>query len=245
MDRFLGIWVTVMCLALTSCSSGSAGSPDTAAQSSPSRTINLDDDCPNRSGGACVGNLEPGTYHTSEFTPRITYTVPPAWYNDEDLPRNFLLYRQDDPQTGGIGGSYLGIYQNVNAAAINCDGKRAQGVGRKPEELVTWYQSVRGLIVSDPEPVSVGGLSGYQIDLSLVPGNKTCTYEGEPGIPLIIGNDRSQLHHVILHQIDVRLMILGWEDGNVTIEITNVKDQVSAKDYRAVVQPIVDSIKFG
>jgi hypothetical protein len=51
----------------------------------------MKDDCPNRQGGACVGDLEPGTYRTTEFTPRITYTVPADWYNDEDLPGNFLL----------------------------------------------------------------------------------------------------------------------------------------------------------
>jgi hypothetical protein len=111
--------------------------------------------------------------------------------------------------------------------------------------LVAWYKSIPGLIVSKPKAVTVGGLHGYQIDIGLEPRDKTCTYDRWSGIPLIIGNGVSSLHHVILHEIEVRLVILSWKKGNVTLEITNLKEQASAEKYRATVQPIVDSLKFG
>ena len=54
----------------------------------------------------------------------------------------------------------------------------------------------------------------------------------------------SQLHHVILPELDLRLVILGWRDGNVTLEITNVKEQHNADEFRAALQPIIDSLEF-
>ena len=143
-----------------------------------------------------------------------------------------------------MGGSYLSIYQNVHAAAINCDEARQEGVGQSPEDLVVWYRSVPGLSVSEPKPVTVGGLHGLQIDLGLVSDAKMCTYGPYSGIPLIIGGGVSSLHHVLLKELDVRLIILEWRDGNVTLEITNVKEQHGASEYRAALQPIVDSLVF-
>lgn len=200
--------------------------------------------CPNPHGGTCLGPLEPGEYQTSTFGPQLTYTVPAGWTNFEDLPGNFLLFQQEDSQDGEIGGSYLGIYQNVHAAATNCDEDWQQGVGTTPNDLVAWYQSVPGLIVSKPEPVTVGGLDGLQIDLSLEPDVDTCRYGPYTGIPLIIGDGVSELHHVLLKELDLRLVILGWEDGNVTLEITNVNEQHSAEEFRSMLQPIIDSLVF-
>jgi hypothetical protein len=170
--------------------------------------------------------------------------VPQGWRNNEDLPGNFQLYRSKDPQGGVVGGNYLGIYQNARAAAINCDEAPQAGVGAGPQDLVAWYRSVPGLIVSAPTEVTVGGLKGYQIDLALQHDDKTCRYDQYFGIPLIIGNGVSALHHVILHEHDVRLVILAWQGGNVTLEITSIKDAIPAADYRAALAPILDSIQF-
>ena len=159
-------------------------------------------------------------------------------------PGNFWLFQQQDSQDGALGGSYLGIYQNVHAAALNCDEAWQEGVGTTPAELVAWYESVPGLIVSEPQRVNVGGLDGLQIDLALEPGVNTCRYGPYMGIPLIIGDGVSDLHHVILRQLDVRLVVLGWRKGNVTLEITNVKKQHSADEFRTALQPIIDSLDF-
>jgi hypothetical protein len=54
----------------------------------------------------------------------------------------------------------------------------------------------------------------------------------------------SSLHHVILNELDLRLVILGWHTGNVTLEITNVHQQHTAEEFRNALQPIIDSLKF-
>ncbi len=244
------IAAAVAAVLLAGCASeGEANAPSTSptpeassATPAPTQPAAETPECPNSHGGTCLGSLEPGKYRTSTFEPELTYTVPAGWTNFEDLPGNFVLFQQEDLQDGVVGGSYLGIWQNVRAAAINCDEAWQTGVGTTPKDLVAWYQSVPGLIVSTPKPVTVGGLGGLQIDLSVEPDVDTCRYGPYAGIPLIIGNGISKLHHVLLKELDLRLVILGWEDGNVTLEITNVKEQHSAEEFRSMLQPIIDSL---
>ena len=241
--------ISMLTFALTGCASTVAsegptggGAASSASSSPPATTESAG--CPNPHGGSCLGDLDPGIYKTSTFKPQVTYTVPAGWTNFEDLPGNFWLFQQQDGQDGDLGGSYLGIYQDVNAAAIDCGEGAQEGVGTTPTELVAWYQSIPGMIVSNPTKVTVGGLQGLQIDLDLQPGADTCSYGPYKGIPLIIGNGVSSLHHVILDELDLRLVILSRGTGNVTLEITNVHEQHTAEEFRAALQPIIDSLEF-
>jgi hypothetical protein len=202
--------------------------------------------CPNPHGGDCLGRLAAGEYETTLFSPRITYTAPDGWTNLEDLPGNFQMAMQADEegQDTPRGGSYLGIYRNVRAPALNCREAWEQGVGWTPAELAAWYQTVPGLITSEPLPVTVGGFDGLQIDLALEPGVEACSFDGNTGIPMIMGDGVSSLHHVVLEEMDVRLVLLEWGEGNVTLEITNVREQHSAEEFRSQLQPIIDSLVF-
>lgn len=233
---------------LAGCSTPTAAGPAPAAVAEAESPAPSTDaaTCPNEYGGSCLGALEAGEYETTTFDPTITYRVPDGWFNAEDLPGNFWLYLQEDAkgQSSPRGGSYLGIYRNVHAAAIDCAEEWQDGVGTAPADLVAWYRSVPGLIVSEPLPVTVGGLAGLQVDLALKEGVETCDYGGNPGLPLIIGDGVSDLHHVILEEMDVRLVILEHGEGNVTLEITNVREQRSAEEFRAQLQPIIDSLLF-
>ncbi len=235
-------------LLLAGCSSPSSGAPS----STPSAVVGSDSPsatdhppCPNPHGGSCLGRLAAGDYQTTTFNPQLSYTVPDGWTNMEDLPGNFWLYLQVDEaaQSTPRGGSFLGIYSNVHAAAIDCREAWQNGIGTAPAELVSWYQSVPGLTVSDPVEVSVGGLDGLQIDLGLQEG--VCVIDDVRGTPLIMGDGVSEFHHGIGEGMDVRLVFLEWEDdGNITLEITNVHEQHTAAEFRAQLQPIVDSLVF-
>jgi hypothetical protein len=227
----------------------SATEPDAAATSStPTPSAAEAAGCPNPHGGACLGDLEAGEHRTTVFQPAITYTVPDGWTNYEDLPGNFWLFLTEDlaSQDSAVGGSYLGIYQDVAAAALDCGEAPEQGVGRTPEALVDWYQSVPALTVTPPVPVTVGGLEGLQIDLALVDGAEAdmCSYGPYAGVPLIIGSGVSELLHVLLDEIEVRLVLLERGEGNVTLEITNVTEQHPSDEFRAMLQPILDSLVF-
>jgi hypothetical protein len=40
------------------------------------------------------------------------------------------------------------------------------------------------------------------------------------------------------------LILLEWKDANLTIEVTNVHEQHSQREWLAMVEPILDSLEF-
>lgn len=214
----------------------SEASVPSTSETSVAETTSPPPSCPNTHGGVCLGSLEAGSYTTIAFQPEITYTVPAGWTNLEDLPGNFLLQKEDDPR-------YLGIYQNVRAPA-ECDEVWADGVEGSVQDLLDWYAAHPGLIVSEPEDVTIGGLDGVWIDVSMDPAwDVTCPYsEGQPVVPIIIGNGISSLHHVILPGFEERLYLLVWNEGNVTIEVGS--EGQSLGDWLEELSPIIESIQF-
>jgi hypothetical protein len=193
--------------------------------------------CHNPDGGVCLGPLEAGSYSTRSFDPDITYTVPDAWENLEDLPGNFLLQKIGDER-------YVAIYQNVRAPA-ECEETWASGVGAAVADLVDWYTTHPGLNTTQPQTVTVGGLTGVFLDISLDPSwNVTCSYsQGQPVVPLIIGNGTSLVHHVILPGFEERLYLLEWNGGNVAIEIGT--EGMPLDEYLTEVVPIIETLSFG
>ncbi|WP_307025951.1 LamG domain-containing protein [Arthrobacter globiformis] len=204
--------------------------------------------CQNPHGGICLGSLNAGTYSTTSFEPKLSYTVPPGWANGEDLPGNVLLKRNDDPEEGAWGGSYIGVYQNVRAPAL-CGEEAQPGVGTSAAELAAWYRTIPGLEIVRAAPVTVGGLSGVALDLRVSDGWRSpCPLDGViHAVPVIIGGGVSALHHVIGAPVEMRLFLLDWEKGNVAIEVTAVLEQHSLMDYLggAGAGAVVDSFEFG
>jgi hypothetical protein len=218
---------------------GNVGAPvnDEDAASANPRTVGEDPDydCPEH-GGKCLGPLAAGTYATQVFGPRIVYTVPAGWTNGEDLPGNFLLQREGDDR-------YLGIYRNV-AAPDGCNEWPLRGIGRDVNDLVAWLMGHPGLTTSGPVEVSVGGLDGVQLDLSLAQTWKdTCPYsQGQPVVPFIVGGNPSDLHHVLLPGFEERLYLLDHGGRNVAIEVGAEGQDLD--EYLDEILPIIETLEF-
>jgi hypothetical protein len=204
--------------------------------------------CPNPHGGVCLGTLDAGTYETTSFEPKLSYTVPQGWSNEEDLPGNVLLQRAADSQEGDWGGSYVGIYQNVHAPAL-CSEEAQPGVGASAAELAAWYRTVPGLEIVTEAPASLGGLSGIALDFRVSDDWKsTCPLGGFlHAVPVIIGGGVSDLYHAAGAPLEIRLIVLDWRGGNVAVEVTALRAQQSLNDYfgGAGAAAVVDSFKFG
>lgn len=141
--------------------------------------------------GTCRGDLAAGTYRSATFRPPITYTVPAGWTNGIDLPRNFLLARVTDPVEDFYGGNAINAMPNVVAAAQNCEEDGEPGVGRTAADLSRWIDGLPGVQASPSRPVTVGGWSGFVLDVQLAAGwTKTCPIAEEPMVPLLQTGDR-------------------------------------------------------
>ena len=239
--------IGVGCLFLvTACAADPPGG--TPSNTAPPQITSQAPVCPNRHGGRCLGTLDGGTYTTVSFQPTLTYTVPSGWDNAEDLPGNFWLYRSNDSQDSPRGGSYVGVYQGLRAAPQTCGEFPDPAVGTDPTEMVRWAARLPGVDASAISPVSIGGLSGQEVTLRLRPGaSLPCAADDVDDfrfLPVVVGGGVSQLHHVLLPQMTMRLIVLDWNATNVAIEITSVDEQASAEAYAVEVAPIVASLQF-
>lgn len=126
--------------------------------------------------------LPPGTYTSAAFQPQLTYTVPAGWVMYDDEPGQFeLALEHKDP--------YIYVWRDVRAVALNCAEKAHPGVGSSAADIAGWLATRDGLDTSEPQPVSIGGLSGYVIDVRQSPDwTEGCPFsDGQPTVPTIMG----------------------------------------------------------
>ena len=202
--------------------------PTSAAQSSVVTTA-VDTPCPNSDGGYlnhCLGALDPGISRTRTFEPSFSYTVPAGWWNMEDEPGNYLLL----PPGGDLAnyrtgvGDYLGVYASV-AAPAGCQPIPDTSVATTVQAYVDWLQHQASLIVSEPKPIAIGGLSGTQVDVSLSNG-PACSDPDVAGafMPMLIGTNTSLLGSESTHwthRVDAstrfRLNLFDRPDGTLMV----------------------------
>lgn len=189
----------------------------------------------------CLGPLAAGTYTTTAFTPGIGYTVPADWGNLEDLPGNFLLIPPNGSLDGVNAGTsdYIGVYSSI-ALDGPCTEPRpdvhgaaamASFLGKQPEFTTT-----------APRTVSIGGLSGVVLDVSLAKTWKTdCIGAGFPNANLIYGLDPSAFEHGLFGDLVIRLYLLDRGTDVLAIEV----DDVSGGGHLDSYDPVVESMHFG
>ena len=181
---------------------------------SPSRTATARS-CPNPEGLKCLGKLKAGTYHTVEFQPRITYTVPARW-----------------------------LYTSIAAASPGCAEFASPGVGHTPNPISRWIKRNRGLDATPPARVSIGGLHGFVLDIQMRKSwKKTCPYSRRaPVVQLITGRFPSSLDHTINPRpFKMRLYLLSHKGETLAIEVDDLRGGRHLKVYTALIK----HIRFG
>jgi hypothetical protein len=200
----------------------------------PSETSAPPPECPNPEGGSCLGPLAPGTYTTSRFIPTLTYVVPADWGNFEDLSGNFLLI----PPGGDVSGvdpgtsDYVGVYTSIKPETPDCG--PASDVGGSPADIASYFAGHSELQTTKPSQVSIGGLDGVVVDLTLKKGSHKHL------VCLIVGAPPSGLEHGVGQGLTMRLYLLAQHDplfpGTLAIEIDDVSGGGHLEDYSAVVK---------
>jgi hypothetical protein len=207
-------------------------------------------ECPNSEGGACLGELEAGTYETVKFDPQLTYAVAEGWQNFEDTPGNFLLVPPGFDLLGVNSGAsdFIGVYSTIVAASLECSvpelAERPQpGVGTSPEEIAAEFQARPGLIVSNPETTSIRGRDGLVLDIEFDPTwTEPCFYsQGNPVVPLIQGTGISGLDHPMGPGLTMRLYLLENGSGTLLVEVS----QSGEGDRLDVYSDVVSEFQFG
>jgi len=192
----------------------------------------------------CFGPLDEGTYTSQRFEPALTFTVPAGWNNPWDTRGSFELWTPgwsdgwkdpDDPGIYLFDHPELTLHRDVRARE-GCSDAVDAAAGTSALELTTLVSDHPGIATGGPSPVEIGGLAGYQLDVSVAKTwQKSCPeMDGRPFVPLLDG--------VFLVEgagwyATSRLILLDLPDGgNVLIAID--EDQLDDA------MPVVRSFSF-
>jgi hypothetical protein len=181
----------------------------------------------------CLGPLDEGTYMSQRFEPALTFTVPPGWNNPWDTRSGFRLWTPGwDPGTTLF--DYAGVW-------VRRDPRPAEGcvdpkVGTSAIDVATWVANHPAIAAGAPSPVEVGGLSGYQLDLSLADTWRKSCPDG-PGAVWLFDDIYLRDPNKYPEYATMRLILLDLPDGgSVLIAID--------EDRLDVAMPVVDSFSF-
>ncbi|MDP8905731.1 MAG: hypothetical protein M3N29_10575 [Chloroflexota bacterium] len=173
--------------------------------------------------------------------------MPDGWANYEDLPGNFLLVPPSGSNEGVDAGTsdYIGVYDGVAPASGDCRERPQADVALTPETMAAWYASHPGLAVKGPEPVTIGGLDGVVLDLTMAEGDiGVCRFPDFDGriVPVLIGAGPAELSHVLIEGLVMRLYLLSAPTGEViAIEI----DDLPGGDSMESMTQVVEEMQFG
>jgi hypothetical protein len=190
----------------------------------------------------CFGPLEQGTYTSQRFEPALTFTVPVGWNNPYDTRGSFDLWTPgwsdgwEDPDDPGIyvfDHPGLSLFRDVRPREGCSDGVYAT-VGNSAIEVATWVAAHPGIAAGAPSPVEIGGLSGYQLEVSIAETWQSCPIDGaQATVPLF--DQLSLIKHP--GYATMRLIVLDLPDGgNVLIEIDGKQVDTA--------MPVVRSFEF-
>jgi hypothetical protein len=100
--------------------------------------------------------LRTGVYRSEEFKPSLTFRVGEGWSNLPPEAIDTLFIVQGETRRIGFVGAWE-VYKPTKTGALNAV--------EAPEDMVGWFQEHPYLQTDKPEPVTVGGVKGVQVDV--------------------------------------------------------------------------------
>ena len=174
----------------------SAAAPMPSSSSAPSSSAAASrPPCPFPDLGTCLGEMRAGFHSTGTFTPPFRYSLPhDGWQNWEDWERTYLLMPPGEvPQeTQSDTQEMIVVARGIAAAPADCSES-----GLEPSDSATAVAAAiaahPGLVVTEAESASIGGIDGVVIDVSMDSGwTESCPFRpGVPLVPLIVGSGDS------------------------------------------------------
>ncbi|MFN8630529.1 MAG: hypothetical protein U0838_09495 [Chloroflexota bacterium] len=183
--------------------------------------------------------IQPGTHTTTSFKPATTYTVPAGWTSVADSAGYFGITLASDPDNGFY------LFHNVQALSQDpsCPKAPEPGVGTSSAALVTWIRSLKGLNVSQPMMVKLGGLPATQIDVSIhADWTPSCSFAN--GLRTVALFYSDAINWWLAGDEKLRLTIVDIPNGGTVVADL---DSFSGKGFGDLLSsgtPIVQSLQF-
>jgi hypothetical protein len=193
----LGLLVVLVVLALSACGGG-----EKKAKARP-----LPED---------PKTLRPGTYRSEEFKPSLSFRVGKGWSSSPFLEEASDALQITRGQTAGLGfANVQEVYKPTRTVSQIVDA---------PKDMVGWFQQHPYLQTSKPEPVTVGGVKGLQLEVVVgdrpqnyipictsIVGNPNCVdlFRLSTGEPiLLVEGDKAGI--IVLEDVEGETVTIGF-----------------------------------
>ena len=128
---------------------------------------------------------------------------------------------------------------------------RLEGVGTTAEDLARWLDGRADIVASGLSPVTVGGVDGWRVTVSLPVGPRTtpdhCTTDhGEPRCAsLFISDDpAAKFGFGIVGPETAVIYMLDAPSGDTVMVVADDVDGIDPNGLAVAAQPVVDSLVF-
>src|SRR5215210_6103097 len=212
----------VVILALTACGSGSA------QEEGKARSLPL---------YPTEKPLRPGQYHSVKFKPPLSFEVGKGWSNTANQLSEFIQLGYE----GGTGVNYL-AFANVKEVFKPATLEMVDA----PKDLVGWLQQHPYLKTSKPQPVTLGGVKGEQLDVVVedLPKDYSVDPECDPGSCVDIAPLSNDQEAAIFKEVNKRKVIVLEDVKGDTVMIWFAAPPDEFDEFAPEAQKVVDSVKW-
>jgi hypothetical protein len=174
--------------------------------------------------------LDPGTYRTEEFEPAFSFGVGEGWTNlPLEKPDNLALLRGQSVLLGFF--KARKVYKPYES----------YGVVEAPDDLVGWLRRHPYLRTSAPRTVTVGGIEGRRIDVTVVgdlPESHSFTACGPDCVSLFRLNDGTavgvakgyKMRGMFLEDVEGETVIIGFGCPAIMFDALAVPEAMEVVD---------------
>jgi hypothetical protein len=237
------VWASMAVVLFVSVACSSTEYPPVATPSGSRATeVRILNDCPEL---PCEGPLGPGKYRWTFSDPTIDFAIPSSGWS-WSYSGGFKIVAATAVEGLDIAD---GIYflHDPTIATRDCEDSSEPGVGRSVSDLVAWLETAPGLVVSEPTPVTVGGLEGMQLDIEIDPEwTRTCFFSEElPAVPIIFsGAEVGGYQWTIVPEQSLRWFILDAEDAVIIVALADDPGDLPLDELLQSGGDIVESLVF-
>jgi hypothetical protein len=178
--------------------------------------------------------LSPGEYHSVEFKPPLSFKVGKGWENATEQLSEFINLGYE----GGTGVNYLSF---ANVKEVFKPGT-LEAVDA-PKDLVGWLQHHPYLKISKPQPVTVGGVKGVQLDV-LVDLPKDYSVDPECSDCVDIAPLSDDQEAAIFREVNKRKVIVLEDVKGDTVMIWFAAPPDTFDKFAPKAQKVVESVKW-
>jgi hypothetical protein len=180
--------------------------------------------------------LSPGEYHSVKFKPALSFELGKGWSSTEEQLSDFFQLRQQGE---------IGSLQFANVKEVFKPG--TTNVEETPNDLVGWLQRHPYLKTSTPQPVTVGGVKGEQLEVLIdhLPKDPNGYCDPNPSGCLDIFNQSGgdQIGYFGKNFNARRVTVLGDVKGD-TVVIWYAGPPDTFDKFAPRAQKVVDSVKW-